>query len=81
MKRLEKVKLSWLDEMTLLLHTIIFNDPTLNVNRKGQLSFFDLIPDHKTLFLTENRTGLPIGNYTSQFFANVYKTYIDSQYN
>lgn len=32
---------------------------------------------HKTLFNTQNRKGLPIGNLTSQFFANVYLDVLD----
>jgi hypothetical protein len=43
----------------------------------GQLSLFDVIPPSKSLSSTGNRTGLPIGNYTSQFFANVYLDRLD----
>jgi hypothetical protein len=38
---------------------------------------FEQIPQHKSLFCTEGRTGLPIGNYTSQFFVNVYLNELD----
>jgi hypothetical protein len=37
----------------------------------------DADPPHKTLFGTENRRGLPIGNLTSQFFSNVYLNELD----
>jgi hypothetical protein len=33
---------------------------------------FKRLPPHKTLFKAQPGCGLPIGNLTSQFFANVY---------
>ena len=60
-----------------LLETVIFHDPTQNPIFKGQQSLFDEIPPHKSLFHTGNKTGLPIGNYSSQFFANVYLNELD----
>ncbi len=60
-----------------LLKTVIFHDPSRSPVIKGPLSLFDQIPPHKSLFCTQNRTGLPIGNYTSQFFANVYLNELD----
>ena len=41
------------------------------------MSLFDLIPDHKSLFKVPPNQGLPIGNLTSQFFANVYLNTLD----
>jgi hypothetical protein len=35
------------------------------------------IPDNKTLFGKDNRRGLPIGNLTSQFFANIILNELD----
>ena len=60
-----------------LLQAVIFHDPSMNPEIKGQLSLFDLIPPHKSLFYTNNIKGLAIGNYTSQFFANVYLNEVD----
>lgn len=60
-----------------LLETIIFHDPSKQPVFKGQMSLFRQIPPHKSLFFTHNRTGLPIGNYTSQFFANAYLNKLD----
>ena len=45
--------------------------------RPSESSLFDQIPAYKSLFHTGNKTGLPIGNYTSQFFANVYLNDLD----
>lgn len=41
------------------------------------MSLFDLIPDHKSLFKVAPDQGLPIGNLTSQFLANVYLNELD----
>lgn len=35
------------------------------------------IPEHKTLFKQTKNNGLPIGNLTSQFFANLYLNELD----
>jgi retron-type reverse transcriptase len=64
-------------EVLWLAETIISYDPTCNYYRKSQLSLFDLIPDHKSLFKVAPGQGLPIGNLTSQFFANVYLNELD----
>lgn len=60
-----------------LARLIIFHEPQKNYQAKGQLSLFDLIPAHKTLFRAPPKKGLPIGNLTSQFFANVYLNELD----
>lgn len=64
-------------EILWLVKTIIFHNPTLNYFRKCRMSLFDLIPNHKSLFRVSSNQGLPIGNLTSQFFANVYLNELD----
>ena len=64
-------------EILWLAETIIFYNPTHDYYRKSQMSLFDLIPDHKSLFKAGQNQGLPIGNLTSQFFANVYLNELD----
>lgn len=64
-------------EILWLTKTIIFHNPTSNYYRKCQLSLFDLIPDHKSLFKVAPDQGLPIGNLTSQFLANIYLNELD----
>ncbi len=76
-RRLDRSKPCWLADMKWLLGKIIFHDPTAQARKRGQLSLFDIIPPHKSLASTQNKTGLPIGNYTSQFFANVYLDRLD----
>ncbi|MCG2726569.1 MAG: hypothetical protein L6420_10050 [Elusimicrobia bacterium] len=44
---------------------------------KGDPALFRLVPSHKTLLNAPANRGLPIGNLTSQFFANVYLNELD----
>ena len=66
------------DEKVLwLARTVIFHDCTKSFVLKGERSLLQKIPPHKTLFGTENKRGLPIGNLASQFFSNVYLNELD----
>ncbi|MBU0999108.1 reverse transcriptase/maturase family protein [Patescibacteria group bacterium] len=67
----------WKKDMIWLAHTIIFHDPTKNFIYKGDMKLIKLIPMHKTLFYSGKNNGLPIGNLTSQFFANIYLNELD----
>ena len=60
-----------------LLSTLIFHDPTTDYHFKGNRKLLYAIPPHKTLFKVGPHKGLPIGNLTSQFFANVYLNELD----
>jgi len=64
-------------ELLWLIKLIIFNDPIKNFTSKGDKSLFNKIPLHKSLFHVPKNQGLPIGNLTSQFFANVYLNELD----
>jgi len=61
-----------------LLNKVIFHDPTKSYVFKGDKSKLALLPAHKTLFKIPKDKGLPIGNLTSQFFANVYMNDFDN---
>ena len=63
--------------MLRLAETILFHDPRANVTIKGYPELFKLIPAHKSLFNQPAHLGLPIGNLSSQFFANVYLDRLD----
>ncbi|MCK4441165.1 MAG: RNA-directed DNA polymerase, partial [Sulfurovaceae bacterium] len=65
-------------EMLRLIYVITFQDVTKNVIIKGDKKIFKNIPPHKTLFSIPKDKGLPIGNLTSQFFANVYMNDFDN---
>lgn len=60
-----------------LLRTIVFHDPTGDFELQDRQGFGKILPKHKSLFYTKSACGLPIGNLTSQFFANVYLNAID----
>ena len=64
-------------EMLGLVHTVVYQDVTKDVIIKGDKKSFEHIPAHKTLFKIPKNRGLPIGNLTSQFFANVYMNDFD----
>ena len=66
----------WKEDVLWLARKIIFHDPTKNYLYKGNPDKKSLIPKHKSLFYAEG-CGLPIGNLTSQFFANVYLNELD----
>jgi retron-type reverse transcriptase len=50
---------------------ILFHDPRQNVVVQGRPDEFARVPAHKSLFNQDAHHGLPIGNLSSQFFANV----------
>ena len=58
-----------------LLNLFIRQNPTENYFYKGNEKLKSLIPDRKSLF--GKKTGLPIGNLTSQMFANLYLNEFD----
>jgi RNA-directed DNA polymerase len=61
-----------------LARLLIFHEPTADCLLRGaKRSDFERLPEHKTLFKAAPRCGLPIGNLTSQFFANVYLDALD----
>jgi len=64
-------------DMLWLSKIIIFHKPTQNYVIKGNSSLFKLIPFRKSLFCSQERIGLAIGNYSSQFFANLYLNELD----
>ncbi len=65
----------WAEDLIWLTRVIVQRDPTLDAQRIGD--GFASVPYHKSLYSTHNLTGLPIGNYSSQFFANVYLNALD----
>jgi RNA-directed DNA polymerase len=60
-----------------LCKTILFNEPVENAIIKGKRSNWDDLPKDKSLFSAKRGYGLPIGNLTSQVFANVYMSSFD----
>lgn len=67
----------WKDEVLWLAKTIIFHNPVSNYYYKGDPKLQKLVPPYKSLIHKDGMTGLPIGNLTSQFLANVYLNELD----
>jgi retron-type reverse transcriptase len=64
-------------DMRELLRIIVFHDPTTDYIMQDRENLRQGLPKHKSLFYTRPGCGLPIGNLTSQFFANVYLNALD----
>lgn len=60
-----------------LAETILFHDPRLNYTLHGNPALLERVPLHKRLTSHPADRGLPIGNLSSQFFANVYLDELD----
>ncbi len=60
-----------------LTRTILFHDPRADVEVRGRRELLATVPPHKSLFNAQADTGLPIGNLSSQFFANVHLDALD----
>ncbi|MBI4691548.1 MAG: group II intron reverse transcriptase domain-containing protein [Nitrospirae bacterium] len=65
------------EEMRWLLGVVILHDPTPDAIFTCSPEKWESLPAHKSLFSVPEGRGLPIGNLTSQFFANVYLNKLD----
>lgn len=57
---------------------VIFNQPIQNCIIKGNKKDWEGLPKNKSLFHSPPKCGLPIGNLTSQVFANFYMHQFDA---
>lgn len=60
-----------------LTRKILHNDPRKNVFVKSSKKLLQKVPEHKSLLRSKEHLGLPIGNLSSQFFANIYLNELD----
>lgn len=60
-----------------LCDLILFHDPRLDFELRGHSELLERVPPHKRLASQPGHLGLPIGNLSSQFFANVYLDALD----
>lgn len=65
------------DWLMALIRQVALHDPRTNYQRRSPDKEFARVPRHKSLFHAGDGKGLPIGNLTSQFFANVYMNPLD----
>lgn len=63
----------WLQLARIILH----KNPKDNVHIKGEKSLLSKVPAYKSLLNASEGFGLPIGNLSSQFFANIYLDLLD----
>ncbi|WP_205182713.1 RNA-directed DNA polymerase [Burkholderia sp. LMG 13014] len=62
-----------------LTETVLMHDPRADYVYHGDPDMMDLVPPHKRLLDQSPHLGLPIGNLSSQFFANVYLDVLDQR--
>ncbi|KVX53684.1 RNA-directed DNA polymerase [Burkholderia cepacia] len=62
-----------------LTETVLMHDPRDDYEYHGDPSMMDLVAPHKRLLGQAPHLGLPIGNLSSQFFANVYLDVLDQR--
>lgn len=60
-----------------LIKQIVYYNPEDHCLIKGRRSDWNGLPCHKSLFWSQKHCGLPIGNLTSQIFANFYLNRLD----
>ena len=60
-----------------LTDTVLMHDPRTDFELRGDPRLLDRVPAHKRLVNAPADTGLPIGNLSSQFFANVHLNALD----
>ena len=65
------------DHLRLLIRQVTMHDPRPGVMLRSSPALFAAVPPHKSLMRAPDAIGLPIGNLTSQFFANVYLNELD----
>ncbi len=66
-----------IDFVRYLTHEIVLLDPTQDCYVVRDRHDWDNLPANKSLFLSPQGCGLPIGNLTSQLFSNVYLNVLD----
>lgn len=56
---------------------VLWHDPRADYTVRSPAGLFNQVPQHKRLIAQAASLGLPIGNLSSQFFANVYLDALD----
>lgn len=66
-----------LELLVYLMTVTIRHRPQDNFIKRGDITLWDKLPKHKSLFHVERYRGMPIGNITSQLLANFYMSFFD----
>lgn len=67
-----------LDDVLWLSHSVIMNKPEENCVKHSPDRMWEMLPPEKSLFTNGDGLGMPIGNLTSQHFANFYLHPLDA---
>ncbi|MHA6161018.1 RNA-directed DNA polymerase [Pseudomonas sichuanensis] len=70
----ERIDNQWFRQLAL---QVLMHDPRENYVERSPAHLFNRVPQHKRLTAQPVYLGLPIGNLSSQFFANVYLDAMD----
>lgn len=62
-----------------LTELVLMHDPRSDFELRGDPKLLEKVPPHKRLMEQPAHRGLPIGNLSSQFFANVYLDVLDQR--
>lgn len=73
----EKLKPIFPSDWWWLIREVVFNRCQDGCEKKGNLKLWSLLPAHRSLLNIKEDFGIPIGNLTSQIFANFYLTDFD----
>ncbi|MBQ3271287.1 hypothetical protein IJH10_01635 [Candidatus Saccharibacteria bacterium] len=65
------------DLLKYLWYEIIFDEPTIGVEKRGDLSLWKELPPEKSLFHQPLGRGIVIGNLSSQLLSNIYLDLLD----
>jgi len=63
--------------LRVLIRQVALHHPPTNYSMRSPQQMFNRVPPHKSLLRAPDGKGLPIGNLTSQFFANLYMNELD----
>ena len=67
----------WFDLLNYLWKETIFDEPTIGVERRGNLALWKVLPPEKSLFHQAVGRGIVIGNLSSQLLSNMYLDLLD----
>lgn len=68
---IDKEDIKWLS------HVIVMHEPEKNCRKRSPDSLWDYLPPNKSLFTNGSGLGMPIGNLSSQHFANFLLHHLD----
>ena len=66
-----------IDDVSYITEVVVKHRPQFNCRKTGNLGLFKVLPHDKSLFYAEKDKGMPIGNVTSQIFANFFLSSFD----